>query len=171
MLSNRLFYEDEYDAYATMIGNSGRSLNECASHLYPGMKPGSAYAKLKAKLDPHGSEHLRFSEVVALMRFCDSFDPLMYLCDETLHQRPDRKAPEDEEVRLVEAMTDAAEVLKKAMHQLERLQDRSLTTRPAAIRRHPPRLATTEPHSPMIIPRALVQPGSVPEQPSTPSPE
>jgi hypothetical protein len=35
MLSNRLFYEDEYDAYATMIGNSGRSLKECASHLYP----------------------------------------------------------------------------------------------------------------------------------------
>lgn len=134
MISNRLFYEDEYDAYATMIGNSGRSLKECASHLYPAMKPESAYAKLKAKLDPHGSEHLRFSEVTALMRFCDCYDPLMYLCDETLHQRPDRKASEDEEVRLVEAMTGAADVLKKAMRQLERLQDRTIT-RPAAIRR------------------------------------
>ncbi len=134
MISNRLFYEDEYDAYATMIGNSGRSLKECASHLYPVMKPESAYAKLKAKLDPHGSEHLRFSEVTALMRFCDCYDPLMYLCDETLHQRPDRKASEDEEVRLVEAMTGAADVLKKAMRQLERLQDRTIT-RPAAIRR------------------------------------
>jgi sulfur relay (sulfurtransferase) DsrF/TusC family protein len=118
----RLFYEDEFDALNTMIGDSGKTVKECANHLYPDMKPDSAYAKLKDQLNQKGSEELKFRQVLALMKFCETYDPLMYVCDETLHARPDRKAPADEEVKLVEAINSAAETMNKAMRQLEHLR-------------------------------------------------
>lgn len=122
---SRLFYEDEFDSLATMIGASGKSIKECAHFLYPDMKQDSAYAKLKSQLDPNGDEELKFRQVIALMRFCQQYDPLMYACDETLHARPDRKAPEDEEVRLVEVITNCAGTMERAMKQIELLQARS----------------------------------------------
>ena len=48
----------------------------------------------------------------------------MYMCDETMHARPDRKAPEDEEVKLVAAITSAASVMERAMKQLDYLQNK-----------------------------------------------
>ena len=65
-------------------------------------------------------------EQVLLLRGAGGFgyDPLFYACDETLHGRPDRVAPEDEEVRLVEAINGAASVLDRAMRQLEGLRER-----------------------------------------------
>lgn len=122
----RLFYEDEFDALTTMIGQSGKTIKECANHLYPDMKPDSAYVKLKNQLDRKGDEELKFRQVVSLMKFCEQYDPLMYACDETFHARPDRKAPEDEEVRLVEAINAAAGVMTKAMRQIELLQARKI---------------------------------------------
>lgn len=123
---SRLFYEDEFDALATMIGNSNKTVKQCASFLSPDMKPDSAYAKLKNQLSQSGDEELKFRQVIALMKFCEAYDPLMYACDETLHGCPDRKAPADEEVRLVEAINGAAEVMTKAMRQLEQLQSRAI---------------------------------------------
>lgn len=118
---SRLFYEDEFDALTTMVGESGKTMKECAAFLYPDMKPESAYSKLKDQLNHKGSEQLKFRQVVALAKFCEQYDPLLYFCDETMHARPDRKAPADEKVKLVEAIHGAADVMNKAMRQLERL--------------------------------------------------
>lgn len=121
-VSYRLFYEDEFDALTAMIGASGKRFKEIAAFLYPAMKPDSAYAKLKDQLNPAGSEQLKFGQVLALMKFLGCYDPLMYLCDETCHARPDRVAKADEEVRLVDAIKGASEMLGRAMAQLERLR-------------------------------------------------
>lgn len=40
------------------------------------------------------------------------------------HARPDRKAPEDEQVRLVDAINTASLTLTKAIRQLEMLQNK-----------------------------------------------
>jgi len=120
----RLFYEDEYDALQTMVGSSGKTVKQCALHLWPEMKAESAYAKFKDCLNANGSEQFKFGQVVELMRFCERYDPLMYQCDETLHARPDRKTVDDESVKLVETINSAAHVLSKAMAQLERLRIR-----------------------------------------------
>lgn len=125
----REFYDDEYDAMAAMLGSSGRTVKEFACHLFPTLKPESAYAKLKDKLNPRGSEHMRLGELLALMRYCQSYEPLMHLCDETLHARPERKAPEAEQVRLVETISQATDALTRAMHQLEQLQERAASSR------------------------------------------
>jgi hypothetical protein len=124
MDSGRLFYDDEYDALNTAVSNSGRELKAIAQAIWPGMKADSAYAKIKACLNRLGDQQFKFHEYIALMRFCGQYDPLFYICDETLHARPPRIAPEDEEVKLVEALTCAIETVNRATAALERLKDR-----------------------------------------------
>ena len=41
----KLFYDDEFDAIATAIGDSGKPFKLVAGHLFPDMKPESAYAQ------------------------------------------------------------------------------------------------------------------------------
>lgn len=122
-MQTKLFYEDEYEALNLMVSNSDKSAKELAVYLFPHMKMDSAYARLKACLNPDKDERLTFGQIMAAMNFCGQYEPLMYACDETLHARPDRKAPEDEQVRLVEAINSAANVMQKAMAQLEHLQN------------------------------------------------
>lgn len=130
-MQTKLFYEDEHEALQLMVSNSGKTIKEVASFLWPDMKPESAYAKLKTCLNPKGDESLRFGQVIALMRFCNSYEPLQYACDETMHARPDRKAPEDDVVKLTETIQTAADVLTKASAALERIQAQTFAMRTA----------------------------------------
>ena len=104
----KLFYDDEFDAISRAIGESGKPFKLVAAHLFPDMKPESAYARLKDCCNPTGEQRLTFGQVLRLMQFVGQYDPLMHACDETLHARPDRKAPADEAVALVEAIDAAA---------------------------------------------------------------
>ena len=120
----KLFYDDEFDAIATAIGNSGKPFKLVAAHIFPDMKPESAYSRLKECCNPMGTQHLTFGQVIRLMAYCESYDPLQYACDETLHARPDRKAPEDEAVKLVEVIASAANTMERAMRAMEHLKAR-----------------------------------------------
>lgn len=131
-MQTKLFFEDEHEALQLMVSNSGKSIKEIACFLWPDMKPESAYAKLKACLNPKGDENFRFGQVIALMKFCNSYEPLEYACDETMHARPDRKAPEDDMIKLSETIQGAADVLAKATAALERLQGHPLAMRRVA---------------------------------------
>lgn len=121
-MQDKLFFEDEYEALNLMISNSGKTAKELAVFLFPHLKMDSAYARLKACLNSEKDERLTFGQIIAAMKFCERYEPLMYACDETMHARPDRRAPKDEEVRLVEAMNSASSMLAKAMKQLEVLR-------------------------------------------------
>ena len=118
----KLFYDDEFDAIRQAISDSGKPFKLVAAHMFPDMKPESAYAKLKRCTDSSGDERLTFGQVVRLMAYCECYDPLMYACDETLHARPDRKAPEDEAVKLVEAINSAANTMERAMKALDHIK-------------------------------------------------
>ncbi len=121
-MNERLFYDDEHEALAMMIGSSEKTFAECAHFLWPAMKPESAYAKLKRCVSVHGDEHLSFGQVVALMKFCGRYDPLYHACNMTLHARPDRKAPQDQEQRIVESIDHAAHTLQRAMQELQQFR-------------------------------------------------
>jgi len=120
----KLFYDDEFDAIATAIGESGKKFGDVASFMFPDMKAESAYAKLKTCCSPTGDQRLTFGQVIRLMNYCEQYDPLMHACDETLHARPDRKAPEDEAVKLVEVISGAANTMERAMKAIEHLKAR-----------------------------------------------
>ncbi len=120
----KLFYDDEFDAIATAIGDSGKPFKHVASHIFPDLKPETAYARLKECCSPVGDQRLTFGQVIRLMAYCEAYDPLQYACDETLHARPDRKAPEDEAVKLVEVIASAANTMERAMKAMEHLKAR-----------------------------------------------
>lgn len=120
----KLFYDDEFDAIATAIGESGKPFKLVAAHMFPDMKPESAYARLKECCSPIGDQHLTFGQVVRLMRFCEAYDPLLYACDETLHARPTRKDPSDELVNLTEVIHGAADTMNRALKAIEHIQAR-----------------------------------------------
>lgn len=120
----KLFYDDEFDAIATAIGNSSKPFKLVAAHIFPDMRPESAYARLKECCSPNGDQRLTFGQVIRVMAFCESYDPLMHACDETLHARPDRKAPEDEAVKLVEVINSAAITMERAMRAIDHLKAR-----------------------------------------------
>lgn len=118
-------YEDEYDALAQMIANSEKSAKELAVYLFPHMKLESAHARLRACLNAEKDERLTFGQIIAAMRLCGRYDPLMYACDETLHARPDRKAPEDQAARIAESIDSATATLNQALKALAALQAHS----------------------------------------------
>lgn len=120
----KLFYDDEFDAIATAIGGCGKPFKVVAAHMFPDLKPESAYARLKACTSVTGDERLTFGQTVRLMAFCECYDPLLYACDETLHARPDRKAPEDEAIKLVEVISQATGTVERALQALEHLKAR-----------------------------------------------
>lgn len=120
----KLFYDDEFDAITQAINNSSKTWKQVAAHIFPDMKPDSAYARLKVCASPSGDQRLTFGQVLRLMNYCETYDPLMHACDETLHARPDRKAPEDEAVKLVEVVNSAAQTMERAMKALDHLKAR-----------------------------------------------
>lgn len=120
----KLFYDDEFDAIATAIGDSGKPFKDVAQHIFPDMKAESAYARLKACCSPTGDQRLTFGQVIRLMTFCESYDPLHHACDETLHARPDRKAPEDEAIKLMEVVSGATHTIERALRALDQIKAR-----------------------------------------------
>ncbi len=120
----KLFYDDEFDAIARAIGESGKPFKHVAAHMWPDMKPESAYARLKECCSPVGDQRLSFGQVIRLMAYCEQYDPLMYACDETLHVRPDRKAPADEAVALMEVINNAASTIERAAKALDHIKAR-----------------------------------------------
>ncbi|MGB3069801.1 MAG: hypothetical protein WBC18_14700 [Ottowia sp.] len=120
----KLFYDDEFDAIASAIGASGKPFKEVANFMFPDMKTESAYARLKDCCNPTGTQRLSFGQVIRLMVYCEAYDPLLHACDETLHARPDRKAPEDEAVKLVEVINGATYTLERAIKALDHIKAR-----------------------------------------------
>jgi len=103
----KLFYDDEFDALQQMIAGSERSFKECAAFLRPDLKPESAYAWLKACVNPNGDQNLKFGQIVSLARFCKRYDALLHMADELGHERPGMRNPEDEKARIQREFSEA----------------------------------------------------------------
>ena len=115
----RLFYDDEFEAIRAAI-EGGQGYKKTANHLWPSMKPDSAYARLKACVNPDGDQRLKFGEIIAVMSFNDRYDPLYYACDECHHDRPSLRAPEDKQAELMRKYMSAVEEAKRVANQMER---------------------------------------------------
>lgn len=127
----KLFYDDENDAVAQTIANSQtRSFKECAAFLFPHLKPESQYARLKNCVrSDKPDEKLSFGQIIALCKFCDSYDALHFMSDELDHDRPVKRAPEDELTSLLRRYL----AIKQEESQLEpRIEEQRAKLRSAA---------------------------------------
>jgi len=118
-------YADDCDALQRMVRNGRKGIKELAAHLWPYMNQSSGYARVAACLNPEKDKKFALDELASAMKFCGRYDPLYYLCDATLHARPERRAPRDEEVQIVETIKDATNVLKMALSQLENMRQQT----------------------------------------------
>lgn len=124
MKQKPLFYEDWKASFRRAIEDSGKGWKEVAHHLRPDLKMDSAYAWLRACLRDDGDQKLDFGQGLALMRFCGQYDPLYHLCDETMHERPAVRAPEDEIAALQRAYIAAAGDMRQLVERIERAQSK-----------------------------------------------
>lgn len=118
----RLFYDDEFQAIDAAIIASEKSYKEVAHFLWPAKKPDSAYARLKACLNPEKDERLTLGEIVAICQFCGHVDPLLFLCDELSHERPKPITKEDELAALLRQYLEATKLLQRIGPTIERLR-------------------------------------------------
>ncbi len=117
----KLFYDDEFDALQQMIAASNRTFKDCATFLWPDLKPESAYARLKACVNPHGDQNLKFGQIVSLARYCGRFDALYYMADELAHARPGPINPRDELAELQRRYIEAVHLARDVADKMERL--------------------------------------------------
>jgi hypothetical protein len=125
--TGRLFYDDEFQALRDVV-ELGHGYPKTAGHLWPGMKPESAYAKLKACCNEHGDQRLKFREYIAVMIFNERFDVLYFASDECSHTRPIPRAPADEEAKLAQVIESAGDTLERALKALDNVRRRNLRT-------------------------------------------
>lgn len=118
----RLFYDDEFQAIDAAIMSSDKSHKQVAHFLWPGKKPDTAYARLKACLSAEKDERLTLGEIVALCQFCDRYDPLMFMCDELAHERPKAVTKEEELAGLIRQYLEATKAVQKLGPVIERLR-------------------------------------------------
>lgn len=121
-MQSALFFDDEFVALTLMVAHGTKTRQQLAAHLWPAMKPESRYAKLSRCLSEDGDERLSFGQVLEAMRFCESYEPLYYASDETLHARPERRAPADERLRLLHVVNNAASTLERAMKRIDEMK-------------------------------------------------
>lgn len=114
------FYDDHFQALRAAI-ESGQGYKKTANHLWPSMKPESAYARLKNCTSGTADQKLDLAEVATLCQFNGRYDPLMWLCDETMHSRPAQRNAKDLARDLAAQIQESAESQKRTLVKLEQL--------------------------------------------------
>lgn len=119
---SKLFYDDEYDALAQTITNSEHEFKAVAAFMFPHLKATSQYARLKNCLNAERhDERLTFGQVIAMCRFCGSFDALYFMADDLAHDRPLAKKPEDEMAALQREFIKSVQQQKQIADRIERI--------------------------------------------------
>ncbi len=117
---------DIYDVLQSMVLDGSKTSAELAAYLFPHLGPDSANKRLAKSISKKETdrEELTIKQLLAAMQHCDCYLPLYYLCEQTNHYRPEKKASNDVEAQLAKAITDAAEIMKVAVAALEKHKNR-----------------------------------------------
>jgi len=112
-------YESFEDALRVCIIKSGYSIERVARELWPYHKNEHyAYKKLWDALHEKRSQKLELEEYIFIMNFCKCYDPLYYMCDATLHERPEPISLEIETETLKETLLKTAQEFNKKVFDL-----------------------------------------------------
>lgn len=119
-------FDSAEEATSAAIVRSGKEFKEVAGKVFPALAAASAYARLKASLNPEKPEKLTADEHLLIANFCGEFDYLYYCAGKCHHSMPQPVAPQDEKAELQRRFVAAAEDMKKLAAQLERADQRLL---------------------------------------------
>jgi len=123
----RLFYEDSKDALSCALAESRRAPKAVALEMRPELKADSAKAWLHNCLDLDKNEKFSIDQLIQFINLTKRSDGsnalLEFFCDESGHERPKIKNPEDEIAQLQRAFIQSVEDQKKLV---ERIQNTKL---------------------------------------------
>lgn len=119
-------YETEFEALDCLIASSKRTYKEVAHHIYPHLRVDSAYSRLKLCLNPDKEDKLSLGEILAICRFCERYDILMYLADECGFKRPEPKPKEDFASELRKDCLKMKEFFEQMAEKMERFSPISI---------------------------------------------
>lgn len=115
MHQEALFHDDITDALAADIIAAG-GYKRMAVELWPALKMETAYARLKASLNPDKNEKLGPDEVMLVMREArkhGALATLTYMCRDANCADPVAIEPEDERARLQREYVEAVRQLER----------------------------------------------------------
>lgn len=112
-------YESLEDALMFCIRASNKEIKQVAVALWPSDR--NATARLTEALNPAKRQKLHMDEIIFIMNFCDRYDPLFYMTDRCLYERPEKRSLESEEKCATELYKQAIEQITKSHHHILRL--------------------------------------------------
>lgn len=107
-------YESLEDALMFCIRASNKELKEVAAALWPSTPVPTSHGRLIEALNPKKSQKLTFDEIIFIMHLCGRYDPLYYMADQCLHERPAKICIEAEQKSLQETFANTLQEVTKA---------------------------------------------------------
>lgn len=95
-------YESLEDALMFCIRASNKEIKVVASALWPSDSPQTSYQRLIDAINPSKRQKLSMNEIIFIMHFCNRYDPLYYMTDQCIHERPVKKCLETEKRNIEE---------------------------------------------------------------------
>lgn len=89
------FFESAEGATRHAIQQSGKSMKDVASYLWPGKSVAAAQTQLLNSLNEGRDETLSADEHIAIAEYCQQYDYLYYTAHRLSHTRPTLVTPEE----------------------------------------------------------------------------
>jgi hypothetical protein len=125
-------FDSAEEATSAAIVRSGKEFKEVAHAIFPALNPASAYARLKAALNPEKPEKLTADEHLLIANFCNEYDYLYYCASKCHHSTPQPVAAGDEQAELMRRFVAAVEDQKRLAARLEEVNARAQRLRAAS---------------------------------------
>lgn len=116
-------YESLEDALMFCIRSSGKEVKQVAAALWPSDRIETAYPRLVAAISSNDSKRTKLSlnEIIFIMNFCGRYDPLYYITDRCLHERPNKRSVEAEQKHVAEQFQQMIAQATKAYQHIIKL--------------------------------------------------
>lgn len=118
-ITNINSYESLEDALLFCIRASNKEIKQVAAALWPSDR--NAAARLGEALNPAKRQKLHIDEIIFIMNFCNRYDPLFYIADRCLHERPERRSVESEQKNVAEQYQNMMEQITKSYQHIVKL--------------------------------------------------
>jgi hypothetical protein len=111
-------YESLEEALMFCIRASNKEMKEVAGALWPSDRLETSYPRLVDALNPSKRQKLSMDEIIFIMNFCNRYDPLFYMADRCLFERPTQRCIEAEKVDLTVRFEEMLEQASKSYQQI-----------------------------------------------------
>lgn len=117
-------YEGIEDAIQFAIRSSNKQMKIIATQLWPSLNPERAHVRFLHSINTDYPEKFSADEIIMICQICERYDPIYYMCDETLLERPHKRCIEDEHRRVRDMLEETISQVTKSYQQFMNLMEK-----------------------------------------------